>query len=75
MNDSNNPKSNMAADVRVAIVDVTSADVATGPFRVVRAVSPDLQTISYGHGLDRAPVERIRGRTLTAGLPSVHPIW
>jgi ribosomal protein S12 methylthiotransferase accessory factor len=63
------------ADVRVAIVDVTSADVATGPFRVVRAVSPDLQTISYGHGLDRAPVERIRGRTLTAGLPSVHPIW
>ena len=61
--------------VRVAIVDVTSPDVATGPFRVVRAVSPDLQDISYGHGFDRAPVERIGERVAAAGPPLVHPIW
>ena len=48
------------AGVRVALIDVTSADVATGPFRVMRAVSPDLQSIWYGYGLERTPVERIR---------------
>src|SRR5688572_13056742 len=45
--------------VRVAVVDVTSSDVALGPFRVVRALSPDLQPLSYGHGLDRLPVPRL----------------
>ncbi|RLK59332.1 YcaO-like family protein [Actinokineospora cianjurensis] len=62
------------AGIRVAVVDVTSADVATSPFRVVRAVSPDLQPISYGHGVHRAPVSRLRHR----GAPIrrlVHPIW
>ncbi|PPK66801.1 YcaO-like family protein [Actinokineospora auranticolor] len=60
--------------VRVAVVDVTSADVATGPFRVVRAVSPDLQPISHGFGYDRSPVARLRH----AGTPVrrvIHPIW
>ncbi|WP_372504138.1 YcaO-like family protein [Actinokineospora diospyrosa] len=63
-----------SAGIRVAVVDVTSADVATSPFRVVRAVSPDLQPISYGHGVDRVPVARLRHR----GTPIrrlVHPIW
>lgn len=64
-----------AAKVRVAVVDVTSADVATGPFRVVRAVSPDLQPISYGHGNDRSLVARLRGRTLPANRANIHPIW
>jgi bacteriocin biosynthesis cyclodehydratase domain-containing protein len=64
-----------AAGVRVALVDVTSADVATGPFRVVRAVSPDLQPISYGYGLDRRPAQRIRARGLASRIPAVHPIW
>ena len=64
-----------AAGVRVALVDVTSPDVATGPFRVVRAVSPDLQTISYGHGLERLPVERIRDRVPATRAQAVHPIW
>ncbi|MGH3861679.1 YcaO-like family protein [Actinokineospora sp.] len=64
-----------SAKVRVAVVDVTSADVATGPFRVVRAVSPDLQPISYGHGNDRSLVARLRGRTLTASRTHIHPIW
>lgn len=51
-----------AAGIRVAVVDVTSPDVATGPFTVMRAVSPDLQPTSYGFGLDRLPVGRLAGR-------------
>ena len=64
-----------AAGVRVALVDVTSPDVATGPFRVVRAVSPDLQPVSYGYGMNRAPVERIRLRGLASEIPPINPIW
>lgn len=64
-----------SAGVRVALVDVTSPDVATGPFHVMRAVSPDLQSISFGYGLDRRPVERVRFRGLAAGIPPIHPIW
>jgi ribosomal protein S12 methylthiotransferase accessory factor len=63
------------AKVRVALVDVTSPDVATGPFRVVRAVSPDLQPLSYGYGFERLPVDRVRRRGLAAGAPAVHPVW
>jgi ribosomal protein S12 methylthiotransferase accessory factor len=64
-----------AAGVRVALVDVTSPDVAMGPFRVVRAVSPDLQPISYGYGMDSPPVERIRRQGLAAEIAPIHPIW
>lgn len=64
-----------AAGIRVAVVDVTSPDVATGPFRVARAISPDLQTLSYGFGMDRVPVERIRKRGLRRPLPPVQPVW
>ena len=64
-----------AAGIRVALVDVTSPDVGTGPFRVVRAISPDLQTISYGYGFDRVPVERIRVRGLASPVPAINPIW
>jgi thiazole/oxazole-forming peptide maturase SagD family component len=64
-----------AAGVRVALVDVTSPDVATGPFRVVRAVSPDLQPIWYGYGLDRRPVDRIRALGLSSEIPAICPIW
>ncbi len=64
-----------ASGIRVALVDVTSPDVATGPFRVVRAVSPELQPISYGYGLDRRPVERVRARGLASQIPEIHPIW
>ena len=63
------------AGISVALVDVTSADVATGPFRVIRAVSPDLQSISYGYGLDRKPVERIQKLKLAVSVPTIHPIW
>ncbi|MGQ0838878.1 YcaO-like family protein [Actinokineospora sp.] len=64
-----------AAGIRVAVVDVTSADVAMGPFRVVRAVSPDLQGISYGHGYDRSPVGRLRSALVPPNRRNVHPIW
>lgn len=64
-----------AAGVRVALVDVTSPDVAIGPLRVVRALSPDLQPISYGYGLDYQPTERIRQRGLADNVPAIHPIW
>lgn len=72
--DSQYGRSLAAAGVRVAVVDVTSPDVATGDFRVVRAVSPDLQPISYGHGLERLPVARLKGR-VTDAVPAVHPLW
>jgi ribosomal protein S12 methylthiotransferase accessory factor len=58
--------------LRVAVVDVTAPDVALGPFRVARAVGPDLQPLTYGHGLDREPVDRIR--PLRPAGP-VHPVW
>ena len=63
------------ANVRVALVDVTSPDVATGPFQVVRAVSPDLQPLSYGSGFERLPVARVRHRGVAREAPSVHPVW
>ncbi|MCG8918416.1 YcaO-like family protein [Actinokineospora sp. PR83] len=62
-------------DIRVALVDVTSADVATGPFRVVRAVSPDLQPISYGHGNDRSLVARLRHARVPLPRRLIHPVW
>lgn len=63
------------AGVRVALIDVTSADVATGPFRVMRAVSPDLQPIWYGYGLERTPVERVRNIGVRTDIPPINPIW
>jgi thiazole/oxazole-forming peptide maturase SagD family component len=64
-----------ASRVRVALVDVTSPDVATGPFRVVRAVSPDLQPISHGHGLEREPVPRLGASGFLSEPPPVQPVW
>jgi len=59
------------AGVRVALVDVTSADVATGPFSVMRAVSPDLQPIWYGFGLDRIH----KKLKIVSDVPPINPIW
>lgn len=59
------------AGVRVALVDVTSADVATGPFSVMRAVSPDLQPIWYGYGLDRIH-NKLK---IASDVPPINPIW
>jgi len=59
------------AGVRVVLVDVTSADVATGPFSVMRAVSPDLQPIWYGYGLDRIH-NKLK---IVSDVPPINPIW
>ena len=59
------------AGVRLALVDVTSADVATGPFSVMRAVSPDLQPIWYGYGLDRIH-HKLK---IASDVPPINPIW
>ncbi|MEN3328819.1 MAG: hypothetical protein V7638_3626 [Acidobacteriota bacterium] len=59
------------AGVRVAVVDVTSADVATGPFSVMRAVSPNLQPIWYGYGLDRIH-HKLK---IASDVPPINPIW
>lgn len=64
-----------ASGVRVALVDVTSPDVALGPFRVARAVSPDLQPLTYGWGCARQPVARVRALGLRSDAPEIHPIW
>lgn len=64
-----------AANVRVVLVDVTASDVATGPFRVVRAVSPDLAPLSYGFGLERIPVPRVPMRRRPDRAVPIHPIW
>ena len=59
------------AGVRMALVDVTSADVATGPFSVMRAISPDLQPIWYGYGLDRIH-NKLK---IASDVPPINPIW
>jgi len=61
--------------IRVAIVDVTSPDLFASPFRVVRAISPDLQPNSYGYGLDFDMVHRVRAKGVSAEIPPIHPIW
>ncbi|QOY89321.1 TOMM precursor leader peptide-binding protein [Paludibaculum fermentans] len=63
------------AGVRVALVDVTSSDIATTGLTVMRAVSMDLQPLWYGYGMERSVVPRIQRMGLRTDLPAVHPIW
>jgi ribosomal protein S12 methylthiotransferase accessory factor len=64
----------MLADIgiRVAIVDVTSPDVALSGLRVVRALADGLLPIHCGHGFARCGSRRLRDR-LTAINPDPHP--
>lgn len=62
-----------AAAVPVALVDVTSPDAQLGGFQVIRAVSPQLQAISFGYGNDRAPIDRIVDNVRS--VAPIHPIW
>lgn len=64
-----------AAGIDVALVDVTSADVATIGWHVVRAVAPALQPLTYGFGMDRRPVARALLMGLAADRPPIHPVW
>jgi ribosomal protein S12 methylthiotransferase accessory factor len=59
------------AGVRVAIVDVTAPDVATGPFRVARALGVDVQPIHFGYGLERVANPRLEARL--SGPPNREP--
>jgi ribosomal protein S12 methylthiotransferase accessory factor len=62
------------AGVRVAIVDVTAPDVATGPFRVARALGVDVQPIHFGHGLERLANPRLWERLAGPPNPEPHPL-
>ncbi|GAB4197757.1 MAG: TOMM precursor leader peptide-binding protein [Wenzhouxiangellaceae bacterium] len=63
------------AGIKVAVVDVTSPDVALSPFTVVRAVGPHLQPINFGEQFKR--VDNPRLQALLNGRPAnpqPHPI-
>ncbi|MCG7547504.1 TOMM precursor leader peptide-binding protein [Pseudoalteromonas sp. Of7M-16] len=64
-----------SADVDVAIVDVTSPDMALSPFRVARAIGAHMQPIHFGEQFKR--VDNPRLRKLLQGRPvnkEPHPI-
>ena len=63
-----------AAGVRVAAVDVTSADVAGGPFRVVRAFGTDLQPLDFGFNLRRQANPRLKALRVDRMNPHPHPL-
>jgi ribosomal protein S12 methylthiotransferase accessory factor len=61
--------------IRVAIVDVTSPDLASGPFRVVRAIGVNVQQIHFGFGLDRLGNPRLQARLKgKRPNPDPHPL-
>ncbi len=64
-----------AAGARVALVDVTSPDIAIHPLWVMRAVSPDLQPISFGYGLERLSVPRLAAIGDANDDNRIAPIW
>jgi ribosomal protein S12 methylthiotransferase accessory factor len=59
--------------VRVAVVDLTSPDIALGPFRVVRAVATHLQPLHCGYGMERRAGARLKGRLRGAMNEDPHP--
>ncbi|SBS25205.1 molybdopterin biosynthesis protein MoeB [Marinomonas spartinae] len=65
----------LAAKVDVAIVDVTSPDVALSPFKVARAVGVNMQPIHFGEQFKRVNNPRLRqllkGQAVNA---NPHPI-
>jgi ribosomal protein S12 methylthiotransferase accessory factor len=58
--------------IRVAIVDVTSPDIALSGLRVVRALTDGLLPIYCGHGYERGGSRRLKDR-LAAINPDPHP--
>ena len=60
---------------RVAIADVTSPDVATGPFRVARALGTDMQPIDFGYRRRRLNNPRLKAMLAgRAPNPDPHPL-
>jgi ribosomal protein S12 methylthiotransferase accessory factor len=60
--------------VRIAVVDVTSPDVASGPFRVVRALGEHIQPIHFGHTLAQLGNPRLHARTHCGLNRHPHPL-
>ncbi|WP_437478930.1 TOMM precursor leader peptide-binding protein [Sorangium sp. So ce1014] len=63
-----------AAGLRIAIVDVTSPDLAPTPFRVARALGPDFQQIHFGHERARLGNPRLRAMAPRGINPDPHPM-
>jgi ribosomal protein S12 methylthiotransferase accessory factor len=63
-----------AAGLRVAIVDVTSPDLAETPFRVARALGAGFQQIHFGHGLERLGNPRLLAMATHGINPDPHPM-
>ncbi|WP_437894145.1 TOMM precursor leader peptide-binding protein [Sorangium sp. So ce124] len=63
-----------AAGLRIAIVDVTSPDLAVTPFRVARALGPAFQQIHFGHQLAQLGNPRLRSMTPHGINPDPHPM-
>lgn len=63
-----------AAGLRMAMVDVTSPDLATTPFRVARVLGPDFQQIHFGHDNVRLGNPRLRAMAPQGFNPEPHPM-
>jgi ribosomal protein S12 methylthiotransferase accessory factor len=63
------------AGVRLAVVDLTSPDTRTGPFRVVRALGDGIQQIDFGYRVRRLGNPRLRRHLGLGELnPMPHPL-
>jgi ribosomal protein S12 methylthiotransferase accessory factor len=63
-----------AAGRRIAVVDVTSPDLAGSPFRVARALGPDFQQIHFGHVLGHLGNPRLLAMAPHGINPDPHPM-
>ncbi|MFT3770604.1 MAG: TOMM precursor leader peptide-binding protein [Minicystis sp.] len=63
------------AGLRIAVADVTSPDLRGFPFRVVRAIGPDLQQIHFGHRVPRLGNPRLLAMLGEGTInPDPHPL-
>ena len=53
---------------------MTADDVRLSPLRVARAVSPDLQPLDCGYGLERMPCARLRAAAADGLRSDPHPL-
>ncbi|APR74877.1 TOMM biosynthesis cyclodehydratase protein C [Minicystis rosea] len=63
-----------AAGLRIAVVDVTSADLAQTPFRVARAMGAGFQQIHFGHVMARLGNPRLLAMAKDGINPDPHPL-
>jgi ribosomal protein S12 methylthiotransferase accessory factor len=61
------------SDVRLALADVTSADVRLGGLSVVRAVADGLQPLHCGYGTERRASRRLHQLLRGGANPDPHP--